>query len=192
MTGKAGECIIGMAQRPGLSMAPIAGGSRRTRPMIAIDRDARRGALCRGASRSPRRSLPTVILTVVTRPPQRGARGDHGARDVATVRKRAPGRSAVTLARPRRHAMHRASGDLHMPIAPSARCAAHQCDKPITRRDAGRRGARLSRPARTVDLAGRDTGKPDLGPLGAPDRAVAVPDRDRRARERRPRRYDRC
>lgn len=42
-------------------------------------------------------------------------------------------------------------------------------------------GAGLSSPARAVDLARRDPGDTDARSLGAPDRAVAVPDAGRRA-----------
>lgn len=62
-------------------------------------------------------------------------------------------------------------------------CAAEQLDEMIAGNAAAGCGARMSRPAAAVDLASRDAGQADARTLGAPDRAIAVPDRHRGAGE---------
>jgi hypothetical protein len=61
--------------------------------------------------------------------------------------------------------------------------APEQRDEPVARGAACRVRAGMTRLADFIDLARCDLREPDLGAFGTPDRAVAIPDRDRHASE---------
>lgn len=98
-------------------------------------------------------------------------------------RRAAQGGRAAPLARAHRTASERRPAHRDMAGRQPPARTAKQLDEVIAGSAAAGCRARMPRPAAAVDLARRNTGQADARTLGAPDRTVAVPDRDRGAGE---------
>lgn len=123
-------------------------------------------------------------------PPERPAAPNHGAREIAAMRRHAPGCCSVTLAVPFRPAPHGRPAHQHMALALTSDRHADQLHQLVSGPRGAHLRARLVRPACAVHLPRSDAGEPDLRPLCASDRSVAVVDRRWCAGERHPSRDD--
>lgn len=116
-------------------------------------------------------------------PFRREAAPHHRAGNVARSRRAAKGGGAFATRGARRPAAQRRSGDDDMARRPHPATRAEQRSEMIACHHRVSGGAGVSRTATAVHLAGSDARTPDVRAFGAPDRSVAVPDRDRGAGE---------
>lgn len=98
-------------------------------------------------------------------------------------RRAAQGGRAGSLTRAHRTASKRQPAHRDMAGREPPSRAAQQVNEMIAGNAAAGCGAGMSRPAAAIDLAGRNAGQADTRAFGAPDRAIAVPDRHRGAGE---------
>ncbi len=110
--------------------------------------------------------------------PFRGkAIADHRAGYVARAGRRTEGSGPIATSAARRSAAHRRTAHRYMAGGPNAAALAQQGHQMIARRDRVSRRAGMPRAAASVHLPRCDARQPDMRPLRAPDRPVAVPHR---------------
>ncbi len=108
---------------------------------------------------------------------------DHGAGDIAGTRRCAEGGGSRAAGPAARKAAHGRAADENMAGSVLPLRLAEQANEMIARRD--RVGIRTGMPwtASAVHFARGDAGEADMRAFRAPDRAIAIPDRDGRADE---------
>lgn len=124
---------------------------------------------------------PAHAIATIIAPSHRHALPDHRAGQVHAASRPAPGRSARTFAITFRPAVQRPTPHQHMAVAADARRFADQADQRIARRTATSARAGVPALARLINFARGNAGEPNLRPFRAPDRAIAIPHRRRRA-----------
>lgn len=124
-----------------------------------------------------------AVRTPISVPSRRETAAHHRAGDIARARRGAKGGGARAAGPAARHTAHgrAANENVSRPVSPLR--FAKQAGEMITRGDRVGLRARMARTATPVHLARRDARETDVRAFGAPDRPVAIPDRDRRASE---------
>lgn len=116
-------------------------------------------------------------------PAERLARLHHRAGEITALRRYAPRRRPVSAASANAAAGHRRAPDEHVAVRTAAARAPEESDQRVARLLRVCVRTRLIRSASAVDLASGNPRKTDARTLGAPHRAVTVPDSGRRALE---------
>ena len=103
---------------------------------------------------------------------------DHGAGDIAGTRRCAEGGGSRAAGPAARKAAHGRTADENMAGSVLPLRLAEQANEMIARRD--RVGIRTGMPwtAAAINFARGDAREADMGAFGAPDRPIAIPDRD--------------
>lgn len=124
---------------------------------------------------STRLSASAAMVAPVAIPSMRPFTSDHRARQIAGTRRDAPGRRPAPPGTAFRPAAQSRPAHQDMALSMHADSLADQPDQRITGLD--RRGRRTGMPATAtaIHFPSRNPGKTNTRPLGAPDRAVAIP-----------------
>ena len=132
---------------------------------------------------TPVRSSAAFVFFPVSVPFQRPATSHHGAGDITTSWRHAPGRRARAATRSLREAAHGRAAHQHVTLRARAGRRADEPHQRVARlrRIGGRAG--LIRAAGAIVLARGDPGQSDAWALRAPDRSIAVPHPSGRADE---------